>query len=195
MQVCPTGIDIRNGLQYECINCGACVDACNGVMDKMGYPKGLISFTSEEELAGGKTHIVRPKLIGYLIVLIVMTGLLVADIVTRVPLEIDIIRDRNSLYRETNEGLIENVYTVKVLNKSQQTHTYTISVQGLPEYTFIGNKEVTVQGGEVYSTPISVATDPYNLEDVVTDIQFTVTTTTDSGENVTVNEPTKFLYR
>ena len=164
-------------------------------MDKMGYPKGLISFTSEEELAGGKTHIVRPKLIGYLIVLIVMTGLLVADIVTRVPLEIDIIRDRNSLYRETNEGLIENVYTVKVLNKSQQTHTYTISVQGLPEYTFIGNKEVTVQGGEVYSTPISVATDPYNLEDVVTDIQFTVTTTTDSGENVTVNEPTKFLYR
>jgi polyferredoxin len=120
---------------------------------------------------------------------------LVADIVTRVPLEIDIIRDRNSLYRETNEGLIENVYTVKVLNKSQQTQTYTISVQGLPEYTFIGNREVTVQGGEVYSTPISVATDPYNLEDVVTDIQFTVTTTTDSGENVTVNEPTKFLYR
>ena len=61
VQVCPTGIDIRNGLQYECINCGACVDACNGVMDKMGYPKGLISFTSEEELAGGKTHIIRPN--------------------------------------------------------------------------------------------------------------------------------------
>ncbi|MDO6565716.1 cytochrome c oxidase accessory protein CcoG [Alteromonas sp. 1_MG-2023] len=195
VQVCPTGIDIRNGLQYECINCGACVDACNGVMDKMNYPKGLISFTSEEELAGGKTHIVRPKLIGYLLVLIVMVGLLVADIATRVPLEIDIIRDRNSLYRETNEGLIENVYTIKVLNKSQQTHTYTISVQGLPEYTFIGNQEVTVSGGEVYSTPISVATDPYNLEDVVTEIQFTVTTTTNTGEEVTVNEPTKFLYR
>lgn len=194
VQVCPTGIDIRNGLQYECINCGACVDACNGVMDKMGYPKGLISFTSEERLSGGTTHIVRPKLVGYFVVLLVMVGLLVADIVTRIPLEVDIIRDRNSLYRETNDGLIENVYTIKVLNKSQQTRTYTIEVSGLPEYRFIGDQDVTVQGGEVYSTPISVATDPYNLEDVVTEIQFTVTSI-DDGEVVTVDEPTKFIYR
>ena len=195
VQVCPTGIDIRHGLQYECINCGACVDACNGVMEKMGYPKGLISFTSEEELSGGKTHIIRPKLIGYLVVLLIMTGLLIADIVMRVPLELDIIRDRNSLYRETNDGLIENVYTLKVLNKSQQTHTYSISVEGLPDYTYIGDKVVTVEGGEVFSTPISVATDPYNLEDAVTEIQFTVTTMSDSGDVITVSEPTKFLYR
>jgi len=194
VQVCPTGIDIRNGLQYECINCGACVDACNGVMDKMGYPKGLISFTSEEELAGGKTHVLRPKLIGYFVVLIVMTGLLFANIWTRSPTEVDIIRDRNSLYRETNEGLIENVYTIKVLNKTQQTQTYTIAVKGLPDYEYIGEQTVTVVGGTVYSTPISVATDAYNLEDTVTDIFISVTTTID-GETVTVDEPTKFLYR
>ena len=194
VQVCPTGIDIRNGLQYECINCGACVDACNGVMDKMGYPKGLISFTSEEELAGGKTHILRPKLIGYFVVLVVMTGLLFANIWMRSPTEVDIIRDRNSLYRETNEGLIENVYTIKVLNKTQQTQTYSIAVKGLPDYKYIGEQTVTVEGGAVYSTPISVATDAYNLEDTVTDIFISVTTTID-GESVTVDEPTKFLYR
>jgi polyferredoxin len=163
-------------------------------MDKMGYPKGLISFTSEEELAGGKTHIIRPKLIGYFVVLVIMLGLLFANIYTRSPTEVDIIRDRNSLYRETNEGLIENVYTIKVLNKTQQEHTYTIAVKGLPDYTYIGEQQVTVKGGEVYSTPISVATDAYNLEDTVTDIFISVTTTID-GEAVTVDEPTKFLYR
>ena len=164
-------------------------------MDKMGYPKGLISFTSEERLSGGTTHIIRPKLIGYFIVLLIMVGLLIADIVTRIPLAVDIIRDRNALYRETNDGLIENVYTIKVLNKSQTTQTYTISVEGLPEYRFYGEQEVTVKGGEVFSTPISVATDPYNLEDVVTEIMFTVQTTTIDGDVVTVNEPTKFIYR
>lgn len=195
VQVCPTGIDIRNGLQYECINCGACVDACNGVMEKMDYPKGLISFTSEEELSGGKTHIIRPKLIGYFIVLVIMTGLLMANIAFRSTLEVDIIRDRNSLYRETNDGLIENVYTIKILNKSQQTRTYQISIKGLADYSYYGEQEVTVIGGEVYSTPISVATDPYNLEDVVTEIQISVTTTTPDGDVITVDEPTKFLYR
>lgn len=195
VQVCPTGIDIRNGLQYECINCGACVDACNGVMDKMGYPKGLISFTSEHELSGGTTLIFRPKLIGYFVVLLVMCGLLVADIVTRVPLELDIIRDRNSLYRETNEGLVENVYTLKVLNKSQTTSTYTIKVEGLPEHQYIGESVVTVAGGEVYTTPISIATDPYNLEGRVTEIHFNVATTQTNGDVVQVNEPSKFLYR
>ena len=195
VQVCPTGIDIRNGLQYECINCGACVDACNGVMQQMGYPKGLISFTSEERLAGGTTHIIRPKLVGYFVVLLIMTGMLIANIVMRVPLEVDIIRDRNSLYRETNEGLIENVYTLKVLNKSQSTHTYTIEVRGLPEYEFIGEQTVTVDGGEVYSMPVSVATDAYNLTDSVTEISFYVKTTDANGEVVEVDEPSKFLYR
>lgn len=195
VQVCPTGIDIRNGLQYECINCGACVDACNGVMEKMDYPKGLISFTSEHQLNGGTTHIVRPKLIGYFVVLLVMVGLLIADIATRIPLEVDIIRDRNSLYRENNDGLIENVYTLKVLNKSQTEYTYTIKVEGLPEYEFIGEQVVTVDGGEVFSLPVSIATDPYNLDGRVTEIYFHVSTTDQDGSIVEVLEPTKFLYR
>ena len=194
VQVCPTGIDIRNGLQYECINCGACVDACNGVMEKMNYPKGLIRFTSEEELAGGTTRIFRPKLIGYFVVLMLMVAVLVANFMWRVPLDVDIIRDRNSLYRETNDGLIENVYTLKIMNKTQSDKTYQIRVSGLPDYRFIGNQTITVAGGEVATLPISVATDAYNLEDPVTEIQFTVSSV-DQDDTISLTEPSKFLYR
>lgn len=193
VQVCPTGIDIRNGLQYECINCGACVDACNGVMDNMGYDKGLISFTSEHQLSGGVTKIIRPKLVGYAVVLLVMTSLLIFDIASRVPLEIDIIRDRNSLDRETNEGLIENVYTLKVLNKSQIQQTYNIEIKGLIDATFVGSQSVTVEGGGVYTLPISVAVAPENLEQGTQKIYFKVTTSV-NGEIVEVEEPSTFIF-
>lgn len=193
VQVCPTGIDIRNGLQYECINCGACVDACNGVMTQMGYEKNLISFTSEHQLSGGTTKIFRPKLIGYALVLTVMSSLLVYDIVSRVPLEVDIIRDRNSLDRETIEGLIENVYTLKVLNKSQVEQTYSIEVLGLKEAKFIGNNQVTVEGGGVYTLPISVAVDPSNLEEGTQKIYFRVTTRV-NGEIVESTQPSTFIF-
>lgn len=194
VQVCPTGIDIRNGLQYECINCGACVDACNGVMEKMSYPKGLISFTSETELAGGTTKIFRPKLIGYALVLVLMSVLLVFEIVTRVPLEVDIIRDRNSLYRETGDGLIENVYTLKILNKSQQAQTYLISVVGLDGAKFIGDNTVNVAGGEVLTWPISLAIDPYKLSTEVSEFEFKVAVINDPTNSIEVQEPSKFLY-
>ena len=194
VQVCPTGIDIRNGLQYECINCGACVDACNGVMEKMNYPKGLISFTSETELAGGKTKILRPKLIGYALVLALMSGLLVFEVMTRVPLEIDIIRDRNSLYRETNDGLIENVYTLKVLNKSQQHHSYKISIVGLEDVQFRGDSTVHVSAGEVLNTPISRAMDPYKITETVTEFRFKVELIDDPANPLQVEESSKFLY-
>ncbi|MDP5032037.1 MAG: cytochrome c oxidase accessory protein CcoG [Paraglaciecola sp.] len=194
VQVCPTGIDIRNGLQYECINCGACVDACNGVMEKMNYPKGLISFTSETELAGGTTKIIRPKLVGYALVLVLMSGLLVFEIMTRVPLEVDIIRDRNSLYRETNDGLIENVYTLKILNKSQQKQTYLISIVGLEGAKFIGENTVVVDGGEVLTWPISLAIDPYKIEQDVTEFEVKVEVINDPLIDVKVQEPSNFLY-
>lgn len=193
VQVCPTGIDIRNGLQYECINCGACVDACNGVMDKMGYDKGLISFTSEHQLAGGTTKVIRPKLVGYAVVLALMTGLLIYDIASRVPLEVDIIRDRNSLDRETIEGLIENVYTLKILNKSQISQNYTVEVVGLKLPKFIGDSRVTVAGGGVYTLPISVAVDPQYLEEGTQRIYFKVTTSV-NGNIVEVEERSTFIF-
>ncbi|MEP1446235.1 MAG: cytochrome c oxidase accessory protein CcoG [Paraglaciecola sp.] len=194
VQVCPTGIDIRNGLQYECINCGACVDACNGVMEKMNYPKGLISFTSETELAGGSTKIFRPKLIGYAIVLILMSGLLIFEIASRKPLEIDIIKDRVPMYRETGNGLIENVFTIKILNKSQLTQRYRVYVDNLEGHTFIGENEATVSGGEVFNLPFSIAINPNKLTQESTEFNFRVESVDDENNPVKVQEISKFLY-
>lgn len=174
VQVCPTGIDIRNGLQYECINCGACIDACDGVMEKMNYPKGLIRHTTEHELKGKKVHLLRAKLVGYAVVLFVMSSLLIMEIVNRVPVALDIIRDRNELARENFNGEVENVYTLKILNKSQTNNTYRLSVQGLENVKWIGEQEVTVKAADVYTLPISLAIDPYDLKDHMTKIIFVV---------------------
>jgi cytochrome c oxidase accessory protein FixG len=194
VQVCPTGIDIRNGLQYECINCGACVDACNGVMEKMNYPKGLISFTSETELAGNKTKIFRPKLIGYGIVLLLMSGLLVFEIASRKPLEIDIIKDRVPMYRETGNGLIENVFTLKILNKSQLSQRYRIYVDDLEGHIYIGKDEVIVAGGEVLNIPLSIAINPNKLIQESTEFRFRVESIDNQNDPVKVQEISKFLY-
>ncbi|MBD1388053.1 cytochrome c oxidase accessory protein CcoG [Neiella sp. HB171785] len=172
VQVCPTGIDIRNGLQYECINCGACVDACDQTMDRMGYEKGLISYTTERQLAGGKTNIMRPKLLGYGMVLVIMITALIATAVGRDPLKLDVIRDRNMLSRLNEYGLMENVYTLKVLNKSQQVRDYQLSVQGIEGLEWSGEQVVTVEPGEVFSVPVSLAIDPYLLEKPITELEF-----------------------
>ena len=174
VQVCPTGIDIRNGLQYECINCASCIDACNGVMDNMNYERGLIRYTTEHELKGKKVHLVRSKLVGYAAVLVVMTSLLIMEIVNRVPVSMDIIRDRNALARENNRGEVENVYTLKILNKSQADNTYRLSVKGVDNAKWIGEQEVFVKAASVYTLPISIAVDPYDLKGYMTDISFVI---------------------
>ena len=174
VQVCPTGIDIRNGLQYECINCGACVDACDGVMEKMNYPKGLIRYTTEHELRGKKVHILRPKLLGYGLVLIIMSSLLGYEMFNRKPLALDIIRDRTELAREDFNGNIENVYTLKILNKSQTDNIYHLSVKGIKNIKWIGPQDVTVKAADVYTLPISLSVDPAELSSYMTDITFVI---------------------
>ncbi|MDT7525409.1 MULTISPECIES: cytochrome c oxidase accessory protein CcoG [Idiomarinaceae] len=163
VQVCPTGIDIRNGLQYECINCGACVDACNDVMDKMNYPRGLIRFTTERNLQGGRTHKLRFKSVGYFLVMLVMSGLLVWDIATRVPLEVNVIRDRNQLYTYNMDGWVQNVFTLKVLNKSQLADDFVITVEGYDNAKLMGQTELSIGGGDVATVPLTLAIDPADL--------------------------------
>ncbi|WP_077340016.1 cytochrome c oxidase accessory protein CcoG [Pseudocolwellia agarivorans] len=174
VQVCPTGIDIRNGLQYECINCGACVDACDGVMDNMKYERGLIRYATEHELQGKKVHFVRGKLIGYASVLLIMSSLLVLEIVNRSPVSLDIIRDRNELSKENFNGDIENVYTLKILNKSQTNNTYKLSVKGIENTKWHGDQIVKVAGAGVYTLPISISVDPYELKSYMNDITFVI---------------------
>ncbi|MEI6893585.1 MAG: cytochrome c oxidase accessory protein CcoG [Colwellia sp.] len=174
VEVCPTGIDIRNGLQYECINCGACADVCSGVMSKMNYAQGLIRYTTEHELEGKKVNLVRPKLVGYAVFLMIMSTLLLFEIVNRVPLSLDISRDRTELAKENFNGDIENVYTLKILNMSQTNNTYKLSVKGIDNVQWHGKQEVTVKAATVYTLPISISVDPYELKTYMTNITFTV---------------------
>ncbi len=195
VEVCPTGIDIRNGLQYECINCGACVDACNEVMVKMNYPTNLISYTTETALKGKKVKILRPKLFMYAVVLVVMYGFFTANLATRVPLQLDIIRDRNTLARENIDGFIENVYTLKILNKSQHTSTYKIHVEGLKDYTWQGQQQVTVDGAKISTIAISVAVDPYELEDYKTEIDFVIQQIEPKDNDVILKQESVFFNK
>jgi polyferredoxin len=116
VQVCPTGIDIRDGLQYECIGCALCIDACNSVMRKMGYEPGLVRYTSERELEGGKTHWLRPADHRLHRHAHVMVSVFSYNVATRMPLEMTVIRDRNNLYVETGDGGVENIYRLHIVN-------------------------------------------------------------------------------
>ena len=132
VQVCPTGIDIRKGLQYECIACAACIDACDGVMDKMQYPRGLIRYSTQHGIEGSATHVLRPRMVVYGTLLALLCGGFVAALYLRTPLDLDVIRDRNALYRESRPGYIENVYTLRIINKASARHTYDLRAEGLP---------------------------------------------------------------
>ena len=192
VQVCPTGIDIRDGLQYQCIGCAACIDACDDVMDKMGYEKGLIRYTTENSLLGKPAHILRPRVVVYALILL---GIVVAtfySILTRDPIAIDVIRDRNSLYRETNEGLIENVYTIKLMNMDKKAHTYTLRADGIKDLILKTDADkIQVDSGEVIEIPARVQVDAYNLEKRSNDIHFTVQALDD--ESLKVVEDARFL--
>lgn len=135
VQACPTGIDIRDGLQYECIACAECVDACNGVMDRMGYPRGLVRYTTQRALEGKPSKILRPRTLIYGVILSALLIGFVVSIVNRPMLRIDVIRDRNAMFRESVDGLIENVYTLKLLNKDNAPHTLKVDVLGLTNAT------------------------------------------------------------
>ena len=171
VQVCPTGIDIRNGLQYECIGCGACADVCDTVMDKVGYPRGLISYTTEHNLSGQKTQKLRPRLIGYALVLLTMMGLLAAAFFTRTLVGFDVSKDR-VLYRENAEGRIENVYSLKIMNKDQQDHTYVLDATGLPDLKLQGKREIKVAAGDIVSLPVELSIAPEKLPSSTNEVFF-----------------------
>ena len=156
VQVCPTGIDIRDGLQMECIGCAACIDACDSVMDKMGYARGLVRYTSEHELQGGKTRLLRPRLIGYALVLVVMIGELVAALDQRSMVSLDVIKDRG-LFRENSQGQIENIYSLKIINKTQHTQHYRVQLQDAEGFQLQGKTGLTLAPGEIIDVPVSVA--------------------------------------
>jgi cytochrome c oxidase accessory protein FixG len=177
VQVCPTGIDIRDGLQYECIGCSLCVDACNSVMDKMNYPRGLIRYTSERELLGGTTQWLRPRIIGYASVLLIMVGVFSFSMLNRVPLELTAIRDRNQLFVTTDTGAIDNIYTLQLVNMDRAMHEFEIGISGIDGARIIGETLHTLSGGEVVSINLRVRIQPALLENPNTELTFNVKAT------------------
>ena len=190
VQVCPTGIDIRNGLQYECISCALCIDACNSVMDKMGYDKGLIRYTSENALEGKPAHWLRPRLIGYAVGILVMVIAFGTRIYLRTPLEIDAIRDRNSLYTTTMMGMIENVYTVKIINMDDKPHRFLVRASGIEGLTINGNDTIEAPAGEIVELPLRLVADPAFLKQTSTEIEFSVSSQTG---NLEASSESRFL--
>lgn len=174
VQVCPTGIDIRDGLQYQCINCALCIDGCNSVMDKMGYPRGLIRYTTENALAGNPYRWLRPRLLGYATALLVMVTIFGYTVVTRVPLHVDVLRERSQLYRQTSDGLIENTYTLRIMNMDEAPHRYRISVAGLPGAQLAAPAAIGVSGGDMQELALRLSIDPALLRDTNNTIEFRI---------------------
>ncbi len=192
VQVCPTGIDIRNGLQYDCIACAACIDACDDVMDKMGYEQGLIRYTTENMLHGSSAHFIRPRIIVYGIILLAIIASTFYAIAQREPLAMDVLRDRNSLYRETNEGWIENVYIIKVMNMDKETRRYHLTVEGIEGLSIdMDRDDIEVPAGSIIEIPLRAKVDPENLKKRSSEIQFKLQA--DHQQDLVISEEARFI--
>jgi len=166
VQVCPTGIDIRNGLQYECIGCAACVDACNGVMDKVGRPRGLIRYATENGLAQKlgidqiTKRMFRPRVLVYSAVLWLLIAAMVTSLAMRNPLKMDVIRDRGSMGREVEDGRIENVYRLQIMNTSEEPVRLQVSAGGIDSARVVEQDVIEVAGATTRAVPVRVRIDP-----------------------------------
>jgi cytochrome c oxidase accessory protein FixG len=180
VQVCPTGIDIRKGLQYECIGCAGCIDGCDQVMDKMGYPRGLIRYSTENALKRGLSpaqmvqRVFRPRILVYTTLLGLIVVALMTALVLRTPLKVDVIRDRGTLVRESRDGKIENVYRLQIMNTDERAHRYTIKASGLPGIRVVPGEPVTIAGATTQSIALTLQLDPAGIKPGSHNIMFHV---------------------
>lgn len=195
--VCPTGIDIRKGIQYECIGCGACIDACDPVMDKLGQPRGLIRYTTENALAKHfspkdvASHLVRPRIVLYSAILILISIATAWSIATRVPLMVDVIRDRSTLAREADDGKIENVYTLRFMNTTEKQQTYDLSVDGIEGVALRDWRSVEVSRAENREVTVVVSVPPLSGKKGANTIYFNIKALGDA--KIAIREKASFL--
>jgi cytochrome c oxidase accessory protein FixG len=202
VQVCPTGIDIRNGLQYECIGCAACIDGCDQVMDKMGYPRGLIRYSTENALKSHWSqqeiwrHMLRPRTLIYSAILGAIIIAVAGALVVRVPLKVDVIRDRGALVREVEDGQFENVYRLQVMNATEVTQRFRVEVEGLDGATVTSQPDFEVGPAEARWLPVSVQI-PRDVARLlgsgVHPVKFEVESVDASGDKSEVEEKSTFV--
>ncbi len=166
VQVCPTGIDIRKGLQYECIGCGACIDVCDEVMDKVGYPRGLIKYATQNGMAQGWNtrqmlrRALRPRVLVYSGILLSISAAVALSLFMRTPLKVDVIRDRGALARMVEQGRIENVFRLQLMNATESPQRYRVEVSGLSGIALASENTFEVLPTEVRSAVIRVQIPP-----------------------------------
>jgi cytochrome c oxidase accessory protein FixG len=154
VQVCPTGIDIRKGLQYECIGCGACVDVCDNVMEKVGYAKGLIKYSTQNAMVNGwgrnqiMRHVLRPRVLLYIGILLLVIASLMTSLFMREVFKVDVVRDRAALARIVSGGQIENIYRLQIMNAAEKTMHFHIEVDGLSQLSVASDNDVQVKATE-----------------------------------------------
>ena len=192
VQVCPTGIDIREGLQYECIGCAACVDVCDQVMDKAGMPRGLIKYTTDHAVHHDKTHIFRPRIIIYGLLLAGLFTAFVIAILNRAPIAVDIIRDRSTLYRVVDAEHIENVYNFKVMNKSKSALLYQFELPEHPMAKIEVIQDRPTAPGEVGNVPVTVTLPVSSLAGAINPIEFTISANIE-GSPFEIRESSRFF--
>jgi cytochrome c oxidase accessory protein FixG len=191
VQVCPTGIDIRDGLQYECIACTACIDACDSVMDKMRYPRGLIRYATQNSLSQGLTQpqmwrrVLRPRVLIYGVVLLGIAAAFVTSLAMRAPIRVDVVRDRATLGREVAGGQIENLYRLQVMNATERSQRLHVQVLGLPTATLGPAQDVDLPPAQARWVTLAVrlpAQQARTLGPGAHAMQFEVTSTTGAGQ-------------
>ena len=199
VQVCPTGIDIRDGLQYECIGCAACIDGCDQVMDKMGYPRGLIRYSTTNAIEGRFSRaeilrrVLRPRVLVYSAILGLVAAAGAASLYLRVPLKVDVIRDRAAISREVEGGLIENVYRLQVMNTEERARAFEIEVSGLPTIHLQGESTIGIPAAGNRLVPVKVRIEPGRAAPGTHPIEFSVRAL--GVEGVAVREKSVFVVR
>ena len=174
VHVCPTGIDIRDGLQYQCIGCAACVDACGEIMEQMGYGESLVRYSSENRDEGQPSRFLRPRLAGYATLIVVLLTLVSVTVVTRIPLDVDVIRDRNRLYRQSWDGSVENVYSLRIHNLESERRGYAIDYEAATALEYQGDRRVEIDPGKTLLVPVTLRMAPEKIETTTTDVEFVV---------------------
>ena len=197
VQVCPTGIDIRKGLQYECMGCGACIDVCDEVMDKMGYAKGLIKYSTENAMKNNWSReqiwkrVLRARVLIYTAILLGITVAVFVSLVTRTPMKVDVIRDRGTLARVVGQGNIENVFRLNIMNATEQKHDFEVKVQGIDGIRIDSETHLELLPTEVRSLVVRVQV-PYGvLKDDKHDVEFVIQSR--DNPDLKVSEKSVFL--
>ena len=203
VEVCPTGIDIRNGMQYECIGCAACIDGCNQVMDKMGYARGLIRYSTEHALnehldsAAMFRRVFRPRVLLYTGILVLVSAAAVVTLAHRVPVKVDVIRDRTSNSVDNGDGMVENVYRLQIMNTDETRRRFTVTVKGLPDVV-VDSRELPAElkGSTQRMLPLRVKAKPGADAHGSRTIEFSVTATAvddTTAAPITIIETARFI--